>query len=129
MRYLFLNHQFLLLLNLNFILAIWWFFPGCHLAKLFGADPFNIYPWEKFCKRYSSIETHKLCQDFKIKEKASVPVVLLPHKETENESRSATIKRPNVSFNRSERRVQMKQNFCESMAKAFPVFCNNKDNQ
>jgi len=109
--------------------AIWWFFPGCPLAKLFGADPFNIYPWEKFCKRYSSIETHEVCQDFKIKEKASIPVVLLKHKETENESRSEIddlIRGPKVSFKRSERRVQMRQNLCEGLAKAFPVFCEDK---
>ena len=31
---------------------IWWFIHGCPLAKVFGTDPFGLYPWEKFCKRY-----------------------------------------------------------------------------
>ena len=64
--------------------AIWWFFPECPLARLFGADPFKIYPWKKFCKVYSSIEDHEVCRDFKPKAVSTIEIT------EENQSRSET---------------------------------------
>ena len=64
--------------------AIWWFFPECPLARLFGADPFKIYPWKKFCKVYSSIEDHEVCRDFRPKAISTIEVT------EENQSRSET---------------------------------------
>merc|ERR1712173_267489 len=41
---------------------IWWFLPGCPLGDAFGADPFGIYPWQKFCRKYTDLEDHDLCK-------------------------------------------------------------------
>ena len=40
-----------------------WFLPGCPLAKLFGPDPFNIYPWDKFCGRYTDFDDSPFCKE------------------------------------------------------------------
>ena len=32
--------------------TVWWFIHGCPLARVFGVDPFHLYPWEKFCRKY-----------------------------------------------------------------------------
>jgi hypothetical protein len=39
---------------------IWWFLPDCPLGIMFGGDPFGIYPWAKFCKRYTAFD--EFCQ-------------------------------------------------------------------
>ena len=41
---------------------IWWFLPGCVLGDRIAVDPFGIYPWEKFCRRYSDLQKHKNCK-------------------------------------------------------------------
>ena len=43
---------------------VWWFAPDCFMAKWFGVDPFRIYPWEKFCKKYSSFENMDVCKKY-----------------------------------------------------------------
>ena len=43
---------------------IWWFLPGCFLGDRFGVDPFGIYPWKKFCRRYSDLQKHETCKHF-----------------------------------------------------------------
>ena len=43
---------------------IWWFLPGCFLGDRFGVDPFGIYPWKKFCRRYSDLKKHEKCELF-----------------------------------------------------------------
>ena len=43
---------------------IWWFLPGCFLGDRFGVDPFGIYPWKKFCRRYSDLQKHEKCKLF-----------------------------------------------------------------
>ena len=40
---------------------IWWFAPDCAFATVFGSDPLNIYPWGKFCKKYSAFQNTKFC--------------------------------------------------------------------
>lgn len=42
---------------------IWWFLPGCPLAKLFGPDPFNFYPWDKLCDKYTAFDDTKFCKN------------------------------------------------------------------
>ena len=44
--------------------VIWWFLPGCFLGDRFGVDPFGIYPWKKFCRRYSDLQKHEKCKLF-----------------------------------------------------------------
>lgn len=41
---------------------VWWFLPDCPLGKIFGADPFGIYPWEKFCERYTAFDETEFCK-------------------------------------------------------------------
>ena len=41
---------------------IWWFLPGCVLGDRIAVDPFGIYPWEKFCRKYSDLQKHKNCE-------------------------------------------------------------------
>uniref|UniRef100_A0A0K2SZW3 BPTI/Kunitz inhibitor domain-containing protein n=1 Tax=Lepeophtheirus salmonis TaxID=72036 RepID=A0A0K2SZW3_LEPSM len=41
---------------------VWWFVPGCPLEKIFGTDPFGIYPWKKFCIEYSDFESIPKCE-------------------------------------------------------------------
>ena len=41
---------------------VWWFAPNCPLARMFGVDPFRIYPWDKFCKVYSDFEDAEVCK-------------------------------------------------------------------
>ena len=43
---------------------IWWFLPGCFFGDTFGVDPFGIYPWEKFCAKYSSLSELEECRPF-----------------------------------------------------------------
>ena len=43
---------------------IWWFLPGCILGDRVAVDPFGIYPWKKFCRKYSDLQKHKRCQAF-----------------------------------------------------------------
>ena len=54
---------------------IWWFAPKCPLAEIFGADPFRIYPWGKFCKIYSDFEGTDVC---KTEEKPKIADSLSP---------------------------------------------------
>ena len=42
---------------------IWWFLPGCILGDRIAVDPFGIYPWEKFCRKYSDLQKHQKCED------------------------------------------------------------------
>ena len=42
---------------------VWWFLPDCPLGKIFGADPLGIYPWEKFCKRYTAFDKTEFCKE------------------------------------------------------------------
>ena len=42
---------------------IWWFLPGCPLGKIFGTDPFGIYPWDKFCSQYEAFDDTEFCKD------------------------------------------------------------------
>lgn len=44
---------------------IWWFLPGCYLGERVGVDPFNIYPWEKFCAKYTKLADHKKCEMYR----------------------------------------------------------------
>ena len=48
--------------------AVWWFLNDCPLGNLFGVDPFGIYPWKKFCKKYSGLRNTSQCKKLKIKE-------------------------------------------------------------
>ena len=84
--------------------AIWWFFPGCPLAKLFGPDPFNIYPWKKFCKKYSSIETSAFCDKEKEKEVVDLDLDLgvdvEPLDEAQSRSEEPIFRRPRNPFKR-----------------------------
>ena len=41
---------------------IWWFLPGCVLGDRIAVDPFGIYPWKKFCRKYSDLQTHDKCK-------------------------------------------------------------------
>ena len=41
---------------------IWWFLPGCVLGDRIAVDPFGIYPWEKFCRKYSDLQKHENCE-------------------------------------------------------------------
>ena len=41
---------------------IWWFLPGCVLGDRIAVDPFGIYPWEKFCRKYSDLQKHENCK-------------------------------------------------------------------
>lgn len=43
---------------------VWWFAPHCPLAKMFGVDPFHIYPWKKFCKIYSDFSNAEVCEKY-----------------------------------------------------------------
>lgn len=40
---------------------VWWFLPDCPLGRIFGGDPFGIYPWKKFCKEYTAFENTEFC--------------------------------------------------------------------
>ena len=53
---------------------IWWFLPGCILGDRIGVDPFGIYPWEKFCRKYSDLQTHKKCEDI-LKEQTEKDII------------------------------------------------------
>ena len=59
---------------------VWWFAPDCFMAKWFGVDPFGIYPWEKFCKKYSSFENKEVCKKY-----VEEPIVPLPIENDESE--------------------------------------------
>lgn len=48
--------------------SIFWFLKDCPLGEIFGVDPFNMYPWEKFCRQYSAFKGIKECQPFEKKE-------------------------------------------------------------
>ena len=81
--------------------AIWWFFPGCPLAKIFGPDPFNIYPWKKFCKKYSSIETSDFCD---AKKEAVEEVSVQPQvEEAQSRSEEPVFRRPRNPFKRLQK--------------------------
>ena len=41
---------------------IWWFLPGCVLGDRIAVDPFGIYPWKKFCRKYSDLQAHDNCK-------------------------------------------------------------------
>lgn len=41
---------------------IWWFLPGCILGDRIAVDPFGIYPWKKFCRKYSDLQKHEICE-------------------------------------------------------------------
>ena len=41
---------------------IWWFLPGCILGDRVAVDPFGIYPWKKFCRKYSDLQAHDICK-------------------------------------------------------------------
>ena len=41
---------------------IWWFLPGCVLGDRIAVDPFGIYPWKKFCRKYSDLQKHEICE-------------------------------------------------------------------
>lgn len=43
---------------------IWWFLEGCPLGRIFGVDPFGIYPWRKFCRRYPAFTELDQCKKY-----------------------------------------------------------------
>lgn len=47
---------------------IYWFLDGCPLGSMFGSDPFKIYPWKKFCRKYSGLEETKQCKEIRKKQ-------------------------------------------------------------
>lgn len=66
---------------------VWWFAPGCPLANVFGADPFHIYPWEKFCVKYSDFKDTKFCENVEVQEE-------LDEKEEENMKKEESNRNP-----------------------------------
>ena len=60
-----------------------WFLPGCPLASLFGPDPLNFYPWDKFCVNYTAFDDTKFCKKFTPLREDSTP--------TEDEARQTRI--------------------------------------
>lgn len=44
------------------------------MGKVFGVDPFGIYPWKKFCSRYSAFDDLEQCKEFLEQEGIQVEV-------------------------------------------------------
>ena len=62
-----------------------WFLPGCPLASFFGPDPFNFYPWDKFCVNYTAFDDTKFCKKVTPVREKSTP--------TEDEARQTRIQK------------------------------------
>ena len=98
---------------------VWWFAPDCFMAKWFGVDPFGIYPWEKFCKKYSSFENKEVCKKY-----VEEPIVTLPieniETEVDNVEAEEDVIKPRatekVSKRRSSKATSLMSEMCEADA-------------
>merc|ERR1719412_1142819 len=100
---------------------IWWFAPDCPLARLWKPDPFRIYPWGKFCKKYSAFTNTKFCTENDTKKlqinkqaKAEHETDLFDQekKENDNEMVEPKEKRNNASNRRSTNHQPLEE-MCE----------------
>jgi len=64
---------------------IWWFLPGCPLGDRMSVDPFGIYPWKKFCKKYSDLQKHEACKKYIEKNRDNVALDNLATNEFDQE--------------------------------------------
>ena len=46
---------------------VWWFLKDCPLGDTFGVDPFKIYPWHKFCVKYTAFDDLPQCKKYQKK--------------------------------------------------------------
>ncbi len=63
-----------------------WFLPQCPLARIFGPDPFGIYPWKRFCKRFSAFDNTDFCLKYKVSQEEADKQSLVPRIDSDDEA-------------------------------------------